>query len=97
VSLLSEIIIPETKPMVVMMVAVGADDPEETMVPEEAMVPEAFVAKISESPDKDSETTINRGHADVRLTVGGLGAVGQGSTCGKEEPKQERKAREGSD
>jgi hypothetical protein len=79
------------------VVVVGADDPEETMVSEEAMVPEVFIAKISESPDKDSETTILRRYADARLAVGSLEAMGRGSTCGREEPEQERETREGSD
>ena len=100
-SLLSEVIIPETKPMVVVMVAVEADDPEETMVPEEimvpeeTMVPEVFIAKFTESPDKDSETTILRRCADARLVVGSLEAMGRG-TCGGEEPEQERETREDS-
>ena len=58
---------------------------------------EVFIAKFPETPDKDSETTILLRHADARLTMGSLEAMGRGYTCGREEPEQERETREESD
>jgi hypothetical protein len=94
VSLLSEIIHPEIKPMVV---AAYADDPEETevSVPEISEGEEHSVKVMS--PDEDSKTTILCRDTDTRLTVGSLEAMGRGYPWSSEQSEQECKTRENRD
>ena len=50
-------------------------------------------AKVGESPLKDPSAAIVCRHADARLTVGGLHALGRCYATRREQPEQERQAR----